>query len=261
MYLFLKMIKMNMRATMKYKSAFFLETITSVAMMFSEFFIIYLLVYNAGDIGGWSPEQLAFMYVITMLASSLESCFSGGLRGFSNELITGNLDTKLLRPVHPLVIILSKANLVSLTNKLFLCGGILTYITIRFKIAWTLYKVIWMFLSIIGGGMIFLGLATISAALSFWTYDSDSFYRMFKNGTRQILWYPIQIYDHVVRSILTFVIPLAFVGFYPTHIFIQATSEEYPKFFFYTNVLIGAIVIGIGIGIWNIGIRKYESTG
>ena len=69
-------------------------------------------------------------------------------------------------------------------------------------------------LAVIGGALIFSSITIFSGAFSFWTYDSQFFYRLVKQGTRQMLWYPMNIYSKGIRFALTFVYPLAFVSYY-----------------------------------------------
>jgi ABC-2 type transport system permease protein len=57
--------------------------------------------------------------------------------------------------------------------------------------------------------------------------------------------------------ILTFLIPVAYVGFYPAAYFMDGSFSLYALF----QPVIVAIFGGITLLVWKTGIRKYQSTG
>ena len=70
--------------------------------------------------------------------------------------------------------------------------------------------------------------------------------------------YPITIFSPLVRFILTFVLPFAWVAFYPATYFIG--SEEFRGIAGLTP-LVGIAVFALGYFIWSRGVRNYASTG
>lgn len=62
--------------------------------------------------------------------------------------------------------------------------------------------------------------------------------------------YPVNIYNRVIRFILTFVLPFAFVGVYPAAYFLRKT--EWNSYAFATP-LVGVICFTIAITLWNQG--------
>ena len=63
----LSLMKMSIKSSLQYKVSFIFDLLTSVLMFFSEFFVVYLLICEVDEIRGWSADQLAVMYVITVL--------------------------------------------------------------------------------------------------------------------------------------------------------------------------------------------------
>jgi ABC-2 type transport system permease protein len=70
--------------------------------------------------------------------------------------------------------------------------------------------------------------------------------------------YPIDIYNNVVRSILTYIIPFAFTSYFPA---VYILTGENPLFNIGMTLVVAVIVMTIGIIIWNKGISAYESAG
>ncbi|MGN0537121.1 MAG: ABC-2 family transporter protein, partial [Acutalibacteraceae bacterium] len=77
-------------------------------------------------------------------------------------------------------------------------------------------------------------------------------------GMNEFAKYPTTIYSNVVKVIVTFIIPFAFTGYYPSLYFL---TGENPLFNIGGTVLISLVFFGISLLIWNKGIKAYESAG
>jgi ABC-2 type transport system permease protein len=104
---------------------------------------------------------------------------------------------------------------------------------------------------------IYVGIYVALNALSFYT-DAPT-------GIGPMIWnvqnygrYPVDIYNKPIRILLTVVLPFAFVGIYPASYFLGKTSLYTMA---WLTPLVGVIVLGIGITIWQIGVNKYRGAG
>ena len=72
------------------------------------------------------------------------------------------------------------------------------------------------------------------------------------------LWYINSNYPNWIKGILTFIIPFAFTGYFPSAYFLGRES-------FLSGILltciVGAISLIVAYRIWLIGMNKYESSG
>ena len=257
----LSLMKMSIKSSLQYKVSFIFDLLTSVLMFFSEFFVVYLLICEVDEIRGWSADQLAVMYVITVLAGSIEVFFTYQMRNFSGKILSGKLDLDLVRPIHPLHRTAGDVSVSGLLNVVLFSGVILTYLTAAIPGLWTLRNVLLFALAVIGGALIFSSITIFSCAFSFWTYDSQFFYRLVKQGTRQMLWYPMNIYSKGIRFALTFVYPLAFVSYYPAALIFKKDTEYVPAAFGYCSVIIGLALVSLAVLVWEQGLKRYEGAG
>lgn len=70
--------------------------------------------------------------------------------------------------------------------------------------------------------------------------------------------YPVDIYNNFIRNLITYIIPFAFTSYFPAMYFM---TGENPLLNIGLTVFVSVIVMAIGIVIWNIGIKNYESAG
>ena len=70
--------------------------------------------------------------------------------------------------------------------------------------------------------------------------------------------YPASIYNKVFRIVFTFIIPIAFIAYYPSLIFLRPDNVPILT---YLSPVIGIIFFYISYKIWMKGARSYSGTG
>src|SRR5699024_8564859 len=128
-------------------------------------------------------------------------------------------------------------------------------IQLDLQFAW--YDPIMFIVLIVSGVCIYGGVYTAIAAIGFF---SDS-----KTGISPMIFniqnygrYPVDIYNKTIRFILTWVLPFAFVGVYPSAFFLKR-QELYA--YVWLTPLMGVIFFTIGLFVWNLGVRHYKGAG
>lgn len=143
------MMKLSIKSALTYRVSFVMDIITSIMMFTSEFFVVYLMVDEMNEINGWTKEQIAVMYVITILAGAIEVFFTDQMRNFSNKILWGNLDLDLVRPFHPLLRTMGDVSFSALLNVVIFSAVIITYITIIVPGLWTFRNIVVFVISVI----------------------------------------------------------------------------------------------------------------
>ena len=70
--------------------------------------------------------------------------------------------------------------------------------------------------------------------------------------------YPASIFSGVFRIIFTFVIPIAFVAYYPSLVLLQPDNVPLLT---WLSPLIGLVFFFLSYAFWMLGVRKYDFTG
>ena len=125
------------------------------------------------------------------------------------------------------------------------------------SIQWSLTKVLLILLVIPFATMIYVGIKTATAAIAFWTKRSGNVTFMFYM-VNDFAKYPVTIYNNLVKTVITYIIPFAFTAFYPANYIL---TGENPLFNIGFTVVISIVIMTIGVCIWNKGIKAYESAG
>ncbi|ANB58940.1 ABC-2 transporter family protein [Anoxybacillus sp. B7M1] len=220
--------------------------------------IFILVVFGHTDLlHGWTRDEMIFIYGFFLVPFALFGAFFNIWDFNERYIVRGELDRVLTRPVHSLFqIILERMELESLLGAVtgFIIMG---YAGSRLDLDFHWYDVPIFLLFVIGGMFIYAGVFIALATISFWSDARSSIMPMMYNISNYGR-YPIDIYNRVIRYILTWVLPFAFVGVYPSAYFLG--KKEWYVYSFLTPVM-GVAFFVLALLLWNAGIKRYRGAG
>lgn len=228
-------------------------------IMFQAVNLIFIIVVFAHTtfLGGWSRDEIIFIYGFFLVPYAIFDAFFNIWDFNDRYIVKGEMDRILTRPVHSLFqIILERMELESLLG--VITGLIvMVYAAIQLKLTFHWYDVLILMMMIVGGALVYAGIFIALASIGFWSdAKTDIMPMMYNIGNYGR--YPVDIYNKVIRYILTFILPFAFVGVYPAAYFLGKT--EWYRYAFLTPV-VGLIVFITAVVIWNVGVKKYRGAG
>lgn len=225
---------------------------------------LYLVFQQIPDLKGWSLEQLVFIYGFAQIPRGIDHLFTDNVWLIAwRQVINGDFDRYMLRPMNLLFQIISEKLQPDAIGEL-LVGTILVVRSLSKGIVIVDAKHIALFVvSIIAGAIIYTSIKIFFASIAFWTKISGPFLQ-FAYETADFAKYPTEIYAKVVRFIITWIIPFAFVAYLPASYFLGVKSN--------IVFISGAGIIGaecvIAVVFWIIayalfkrGTQVYESAG
>ncbi|MDC0358640.1 ABC-2 family transporter protein [Oligoflexia bacterium] len=249
-----------LKQRLAYKGDFFASILANItATLAGLLFILFLLDGKVVQgLKGWSREEVLFIYGYSMIAMALFSTFATNLYQFGDRyVIQGQFDRVLLRPLGTLGQVLFESfNLQSIGS---LAVGVLVilYTGERLDLTFGVLDYLWLFVSCASGATILLSIFIFLASLSFHFEDrigiAPPFYNLIAFGR-----YPLPVFNHTLQFILRWVVPFAFVAFYPATHFMDRSGFE---FFCYLTPVIAVICFGVACVGWRFGVSRYTSTG
>ena len=116
---------------------------------------------------------------------------------------------------------------------------------------------------LVSGALVFFGLFVGFSCIQFWTTDATEFANAFTYGGATVTQYPLNIFPREVMVGLTFVIPVAFVNWYPC-LYLLGRSDPFgmpggaPVRLARSP---GVLTMAAALLVWRSGVRHYTSTG
>lgn len=225
--------------------------------------ILLFLKFDALKIGGWGLWQLVFLYSFIFITYSLLVTFFTGLRDFPEYIRNGQFDRFLLRPRGILFQVLaSNTDWFAMIGHGTLGVALLVAASIHLNIKWNLASVLYYIITILGGTLIQAAVWMFIAACSFRFVKTTNLSRIIFYSLRQIAGYPIVFFPKTIRILMTWVVPFAFVNYFPAQYFLHIESDiSYEAVAMYLTPVVGVVMYVLTYAFWRYSLRIYKSTG
>lgn len=260
--LYFKYIGVSIRSQMQYRASFIMLTIQTFILTGIEFLGIWVLFARFGHIRGWTLPQIALLAGMANIAFSIAEATVRGFDTFPSMVKAGDFDRLLLRPRSTVLQLLGQ-ELQLIRIGRFLQGlTILLWAAFSLHISWSIMKVGLMVAAILGGACIFSGLFILQATLSFWTVETLEIMNTVTYGGVEAAQFPLTIYRPWFQKLFIFVVPLACLNYFPGMAILGKTDVlGSTRLLSWVSPLIGLAFLAITLRIWEIGVRRYRSTG
>lgn len=259
MKLYFKYFSIHFKSAMEYKTSFFLTAIGQGMTTAFSFLSMYFLFNRFGNVEGYTFNQVLLCFSTICISFALAECFGRGFDRFSVIISNGEFDRIMLRPRNEIIQVLGSKIEFSRIGRLIQAIVIFIYGVTTCGVEWTFGKIFTLTLMIIGGVCLFFGLFMIYASICFFTIEGLEFMNIFTDGGREVAQYPLNIYSNWVLKFFTFIIPLAFVNYYPYLYLIDRVYEN--KVFYMMSPVCAMLFIVPAYVLWKIGVMHYKSIG
>lgn len=252
----------SVRARMEYKTSFMFYVVGITCYYAGQLGVLLIVLARFKEINGWTVGEMAFLYGLLTFAQGFTSLFFNSLVNFDTMIIKGEFDRTLVRPLNPLAQVIFSKFEASTIAHLILGSAALYYGTELAGMEWTLAKAVFLPVVVTGGVLIHASIRIVVAAVAFWTLRNSSLVHTVVFSSKELIIYPVSIYNYGVQLFLTFLFPIAFVNFYPAHYFLDRSGENlfHPALPLLTPI-VGAVLFALSLIVWRTGIDHYQSAG
>lgn len=250
---------MHLKSSFQYRYNMMFITFNQILINISEILAVYLLFSQFNSVAGWTFYQSLLMMGIVYTVFSLTECFARGYDEFPKLIKSGELDRFLIRPVNiHYQIFGSKIEFTKLARVIL--GIVISIIAIvNINVDWNILKVLVLISTYICGIFVIFGLFVLSAGISIYTVENLEFLNILTNGSKELAYYPINIYAKWLTRIFTFIIPIACFNYLPLSYILEIGSI--PSWLCAISPLLGMLFVIPCIIFFNLSLRKYKSTG
>lgn len=260
--LYLLLAGAYVRSRLQYRLSFGLMCVAIVAGEACLIGLIGVLFAKFRTVNGWALPDIMFLYSLGTLSFGVMKMLGNQLDDFDRYVVRGDLDTVLIKPVPPLFYIL--ASRVELQHAARLLTGIVIFLAAfhATQIRLTVIRGLFTIITVVSGSLIMFAFMLLSATVALLTTKSGKLTDILTTANKEAATFPISIYPLAVRLLLTFVLPVAFVTYYPSlHLLGKDQFLGMPKSFQFGAPVVAAALLLCCYSVWRIGMRHYHSTG
>lgn len=252
------LMSQNLKKLMEYKIDFMTGAVSFLIEQAVGIGFIFIIFSQIPHLAGFSFEQIVFIYGFSLLPKGLDHLFTDNLWALSSFIIRrGDFDKYLTRPLNPLFYVIAENFQIDAIGELLL--GTVLVCTSAFNAGLTVTPIsVIIFIAVIPfASLIYTSIKIAASAIAFWTKQSFQILKVFYMGN-EFAKYPTTIYSSFIKTVITYIVPFAFTGYYPAMYFL---TGENLLFNIGITIAVSIVFMTIAILIWNKGIKAYESAG
>lgn len=239
----------------------FLISMVSMGLYYIvQFSIVAVTVMKFHDIQGWKIQEIAFLYSFILVAQGINTMIFGPLLRFDEIIRKGDWDYLLIRPMRPLVMLLCMQFDPSAIIHLILGLAFFSYAASSIGMSMDVWNLILVSQVWIGGALVMASIRIIIASVAFYAVSIESLVHFFVYSSKEFILYPINIYKSPIPFVLTFLLPLAFINYYPSHMFMEKETL-FSDSLKYLTLPVGIFMFSLSMLFFRIGRKAYHSTG
>ncbi len=255
--LYRKILAQDLKSKMSYRADFIISTIGMIATNVAGFVSFWILFRNFPSVAGWNYYEMLFLYGFSLVALTPVQCFFDNNWSLRMYVRDGDFIKYCFRPVNMFFYFQSEVFDIKGLGQFAFGVGTLVYSWAKLGLAVTPLAILKTVVFLITASLVMVALQNAAAATCFWI--TNSFYLLdlvlkFKDYAK----YPITIFTPVFKFVFTFVIPIAFIAYYPSLVILRPDNMEILS---WVSPFVGAFLFFLSYKFWMYGAMKYSGTG
>jgi ABC-2 type transport system permease protein len=248
------------RAEVSYPASFAMLVLGSMLITSLDFVGIAIMFASIDTLGGFGLREIALLYGATGIGIGIADTVIGSVERLGEFVRTGRLDQMLTKPVPLLVQVCSERFTLRRLGRITQATVVLLWAMP--VVDWTPARVVVAIVMVVSSSALFFGLFVLFSCLQFWTTDASETANAFTYGGNTLTQYPLTIFPKGLTVALTFVLPIAFVNWYPC-LFLLGRPDPFglPEWLQLCSPVAAAVVVTAALLAWRTGVRRYTSTG
>jgi ABC-2 type transport system permease protein len=257
-----RLVGARIRSQLQYRTSFALEAFGMFLVSFLDFVAILIIFHNVPQLGGFSVSEVAFLYAASTLSFAFADLLVGHLDNFPQLIREGSFDLLLIRPRGTLFQVVTLDFQLRRLGKALQGVIVLVYALGALDIDWNAGRVAMLVVMFVSGTAIFASVWVLMVCIVFWAVEGREVSNAFTDGGSFFAQYPINVYDAWLRRFLAFVVPMAFVCYYPAlYILDKPDPLGLPSWLRFASPVVALGVAAVAGFVWRFAVRHYRSAG
>ena len=260
--LYFRLIRIAFQARLQYRADFITGIIGVIVLNVVNLSLIGIMVSRFTNLNGWTLWEMVFLYCLWLMGHCIYSLFFWHIRALEEYLVQGTFDQFLIRPASPFILFLGReVQYLGIADATFAISGLsLAYVNLGLHWDW----VKWAFfgLVVLAGALIETAVVFLVACLAFWTGRSRRIEGVVMQISGLVQHYPVDIFGYSFRVIVTGLIPVAFMNYYPALMLLDKLDRLAGWWWLsYMSPVVALLLIGLSAWVWRLALRRYSSSG
>lgn len=252
-----KIVVQDIKSKMSYRSDFIISMIGIIITDITELLAFYIMFLNFPSLCGWNFYEMLFLYGFSLVSLTPLQCLFDNNWQLRRYVYEGDFIKYCFRPINVFFYFISEDFDTKGIGQMMV--GIVTIMLAWHKlmIPLSFLRVLFLFIALFSASFFMVGIMNFAAATSFFLMNSG-YVMVTMNKFRDYAKYPITIFRPFFKFVFTFIIPIAFVAYYPSLAIIR--PENIPVLT-WVSPIYGIVFFYLSYKFWMLGASKYSGTG
>jgi len=260
--IYVRLVGARIRSQLAYRVSAALQLVGAGLVTAVDFVAIAVIFANVPELGEWRLGEVALLYALATISFALTDIAIGHLDLFPQMIREGTFDQILVRPLPSLFQVVASDFSVRRVGKLLQGLAVLVYALTSVDVDWTLGRALAIPIAVVAGAVIYGAIWVALATVAFWIVDAIELVNAFTYGGSFLSQYPIGIFARWLRGLVVFVVPVAFVAYFPA-LYVLGKDDELglPSALQYASPFVAVLAVLVAAAIWRNAVRHYRSAG
>lgn len=252
-----KIIIQDIKSKMSYRSDFIISMIGMILTDASELLAFYIMFLNFPSVCGWTYHEMLFLYGFSLMALTPLQCLFDNNWHLRHYVYDGEFIKYCFRPINIFFYYISEDFDTKGIGQLAVGLGTVIFAWTKLNLPVTFLSVAAFIVALVSASLFMVAIMNIAAASCFFLTNSG-YVMVTMNKFRDYAKYPITIFSTFFRFIFTFIIPIAFIAYYPSLVVLRPENIPFLTWF---SPIYGIFFFFLSYKIWMFGAGKYSGTG
>ncbi len=252
----------RIRADWQYRTSFFLFLLSQTAVACMDLAVVASIFSQVDSLAGWSGAEVALLFGLSGVPFGLADLTISQVESASRHIKAGTFDLFLLRPVPALLHLSASEFALRRAGRVLQPAVVLVIALVVAPIDWSVETVALLLVTLVSGTLIFGSVWVVTSSIAFWTVESQEVANAFTYGGSLATSYPIDLFATWMRRLLTFLVPLAFVAYFPAARMLGRDQPlGLPSSVAWATPFVAIASVLAARAVWALAVRHHRSTG
>jgi ABC-2 type transport system permease protein len=259
LFLYRRLFGQQLKAILEYQTDFFIMIVAAVLTQLLGIVFLQVVYARIPDINGWGFWEVAFMYAMIYMTEGFGSLFFEGTWRLGGLVHRGDLDVYLLRPVSPVLQVITTGVGMNGIGNIAVGGIIVAQALTQMDVHWHPGKIAAAVLLFASAVAIRVAINLAANTTAFWVKNAGNAFPLMIHNMSEFAKYPITIYALGIRLLVAVAIPFAMISYVPAYV-LSGKSAGFSWYWLLPPVA-AVYCAAVAYGLLRVGLRKYESVG
>jgi ABC-2 type transport system permease protein len=252
-----QLTKLNFRATLEYRAEFLMAIMAGIIWQASVLVFATVLINRFPGLGGWSKGDVLLITSIRLMSHGLYIAIFVELAGLSRIVQEGRIEGYLLRPMPVYRQILLNRLHFNAIGDLAVAITLFAIAIPAMNVHWSLAKIIYLVFAVAGGMLFEASFHTLIARFALRSIPTSPWSQWIDEILATFGGYPIIVMPGVVKLLLTYIAPIAFVAYVPASVVAERDAFLVPNWLALSAPMIGLAAFLGAKRFFYRGLRRY----